>query len=141
MVLASNRIGDGSMKWAQGEVARADDRDLDGFMAILRLRQWTVRRLPGMRCGLPERGRPSRRCWQEKAKHMAEASIVSVIDFERVMGSLPAFRKALLLLIYRDGLSHAEAAKVLGCSQRTVATALPEARRGLARALDRLGLL
>ena len=45
------------------------------------------------------------------------------------------------LLTYRDGIRHAEAAAMLGCSVRTVYYLLPAARRRLADTLDRLDLL
>ena len=42
---------------------------------------------------------------------------------------------------YRDGLRHADAAALLGCSVRTIYYLLPAARRRLADTLDRLDLL
>ena len=45
-----------------------------------------------------------------------------------------------LLLVVMDGLSHAEAAEVLGCSEGTVSWRVHEARRMLRMHLARLGL-
>jgi hypothetical protein len=46
----------------------------------------------------------------------------------------------ILVLTYRDGIRHAEAAHMLGMSQRNIYYLLPAARR-LADSLDRLDLL
>ena len=47
----------------------------------------------------------------------------------------------VLVLTYRDNIRHAEAAHMLGMSERTICYLLPAARRRLADILDRLDLL
>ena len=63
------------------------------------------------------------------------------MDFERALAHLDPAHQQVLLLTYRDGLRHAQAANMLGCSVRTVYFLLPAARRRLADTLDRLDLL
>ena len=57
---------------------------------------------------------------------------------EALMGLHPKQRAAVVLTVY-EGLNHAEAAKVLGCSETTVSWRIFAARKKLKRSLRALG--
>jgi DNA-directed RNA polymerase specialized sigma24 family protein len=111
--------------------------ELDNLLAVLRLRQWCVKR------GASPRGRPACKQRGRVQRNNAEANahIVFVIDFERALAKLAGWEVALLLMIYRDGHSMEQAAEMLGCCLRTVGYLLPKARRHLKEVLDAMGLL
>jgi RNA polymerase sigma-70 factor (ECF subfamily) len=52
---------------------------------------------------------------------------------------LPAKQRAAILLVFYDGLNHAEAAEVLGCSETTVSWRVFIARKKLRRWLAAAG--
>jgi RNA polymerase sigma-70 factor (ECF subfamily) len=52
---------------------------------------------------------------------------------------LPAKQRAAIMLTLYDGLSHAEAAEILGCSETTVSWRVFAARRKLRRSLAAAG--
>ena len=66
---------------------------------------------------------------------------VRVVAFEEALSKLDPAHQKVLILTYRDGLRHADAAAMLGCSTRTICYLLPAARRRLADTLNRLYLL
>lgn len=68
--------------------------------------------------------------WKERRQREADSRNVRVLDFERALSHLDPMRQQILPLTYRDGVRHAQAASVLGCSP--VSYLLPAARRRLA---------
>ena len=110
----------------------------DQVMAIMRLKQWAFDRAAlrhGRTANIEHSG------WRERRQREADSRHVRVIDFERALAQLDPEHQQILLLTYRDGIRHAQAASVLGCSVRTIYYLLPAARRRLADTLDRLDLL
>jgi RNA polymerase sigma factor (sigma-70 family) len=79
--------------------------------------------------------------WRERRQREADSRHVRVIDFERALSKLDPMHQQVLVLTYRDGIRHREAAHMLGCSERLVYYLLPAARRRLNDILDRLDLL
>ncbi len=57
------------------------------------------------------------------------------------LATLDAAHQYALVLTYRDRVGHAATAAAIGCSIRTLAYMLPDARRRLADAIDRRDLL
>lgn len=110
----------------------------DQVMAILRLKQWAFDRVQ-LRHGRTARLEFSG--WRERRQREADSRNVRVIAFEEALARLDPAHQQVLILTYRDGLRHADAAAMLGCSPRTVSYLLPAARRRLADTLDRLDLL
>lgn len=51
--------------------------------------------------------------------------------------ALPATEKEAVILVFAEGLTHREAASVLGCAEATVSWRIHSARKRLGRALDR----
>lgn len=87
---------------------------------------------------------------QEKSKHQAYAVEAAIQGEaaepppEKIWGLLDQLPKKLydaVILVYGQGLSHAEAAATLGCAETTVSWRLYEARRKLARQAGRIGLV
>jgi RNA polymerase sigma-70 factor (ECF subfamily) len=52
---------------------------------------------------------------------------------------LPEQQRDAVLLVYGQDLSHAEAAQVMGCTEKTVSWHLHEARKRLKSTLDEVG--
>ena len=57
----------------------------------------------------------------------------------RAVRALPAQQRDAVLLVYAQDLSHAEAARVMGCSEKTVSWHLHEARKRLKGLLEAVG--
>jgi len=57
-------------------------------------------------------------------------------DLWRAVRTLPGQQRDAVLLVYGEDLSHAEAARVMGCTEKTVSWHLFEARRRLKSILD-----
>jgi DNA-directed RNA polymerase specialized sigma24 family protein len=110
----------------------------DQVMAIMRLKQWAFDRA-ALRHGRTARNEFSG--WRERRQREADSRNVRVIDFELALSKLDPMHQQILLLTYRDGIRHAQAAQMIGCSPRTIYYLLPAARRRLADTLDRLDLL
>ena len=110
----------------------------DQIMAIMRLKQWAFDRA-ALRHGRTARIEFSG--WKERRQCEADSRNVRVIDFELALSKLDPMHQQILLLTYRDGIRHAQAAHMIGCSRRAIAYLLPAARRRLADILDRLDLL
>lgn len=55
---------------------------------------------------------------------------------QAALDKLPAKQKSAVLLVLSQGLSHREAARILGCFEATVAWRIHQARKKLARLLD-----
>ncbi len=110
----------------------------DQVLAILRLRQCAVERT-ALKCGRSTR--LTNAGWRERRETDADARNVRVIDFEKALATLDAAHQYALVLTYRDRVGHAATAAAIGCSIRTLAYMVPDARRRLADALDRRDLL
>jgi DNA-directed RNA polymerase specialized sigma24 family protein len=107
-------------------------------MAIMRLKQWAFDRA-ALRAGRTTRMEFSG--WRARRQREADSRQVRVIDFELALSKLDPMHRQILLLTYRDGIRHAQAAYMLGCSVKNIYYLLPAARRRLADTLDRLDLL
>ena len=110
----------------------------DQVMAIMRLKQWAFDRA-ALRHGRTTRMEFAG--WKERRQREADSRNVRVVAFEEALARLDPAHQQVLILTYRDGLRHADAAALLGCSPRTLCYLLPAARRRLADTLDRLDLL
>ena len=104
----------------------------DQVLAILRLRQCAVERT-ALKCGRSTR--LTNAGWRERRETDADARNVRVIDFEKALATLDAAHQYALVLTYRDRVGNAATAAAIGCSIRTLAYMLPDARRRLADAL------
>ena len=107
-------------------------------MAIMRLKQWAFDRSSlrhGRAANIEHSG------WRERRQREADSRNVRVIDFELALSKLDPLHQQVLVLTYRDGVRHKQAAHMLGVSERLVYYILPAARRRLADTLDRLDLL
>lgn len=60
-------------------------------------------------------------------------------DLWKVVRSLPDQQRDAVLLVYGEDLSHAEAASVMGCSEKTVSWHVHEARKRLKVLLEETG--
>ncbi len=71
--------------------------------------------------------------------HATEAEdAVAGQDLWRAVRSLPPQQRDAVLLVYAEDLSHAEAALILGCTEKTVSWHLHEARKRLKIILDQV---
>lgn len=111
---------------------------LDETLAVLRMRQWSSDKDRSRR-GTLTAYRP--RGWTPYNQRQADARIVRMLDFEQAFSALPPGQQTLLLLTYRDGLSAAAAGRTMRQPIPTILYYLGNARRALARALDRRCLL
>jgi RNA polymerase sigma-70 factor (ECF subfamily) len=80
-------------------------------------------------------------CTDEKAAAAWSPEGKSIQDelrglLEKAVDSLPPLYKASFLLVADQGLSHAEAAQVLGCSENTVSWRMHKARKLLRSRLE-----
>ena len=107
-------------------------------MAIMRLKQWAFERVQ-LRHGRTTRMEFTG--FKERRQREADSRNVRVMDFERAIALLDPLHQQILILTYRDGIRHSEAATMLGMSERNIYYLLPAARRRLADVLDRLDLL
>jgi DNA-directed RNA polymerase specialized sigma24 family protein len=107
-------------------------------MAVMRLKQWAFERVQ-LRHG--RAARIEHTGWRERRMSEADSRNVRVLDFERALSQLDPAHQQILILTYRDGVRHAQAAHMLGMSERNLYYLLPAARRRLTDILDRLDLL
>jgi RNA polymerase sigma-70 factor (ECF subfamily) len=66
-----------------------------------------------------------------------EARPEGVSEVGDALASLPASLREAVVLVYFEGLNHAEAARVLGCAETTVSWRLFRAKRQLKALLSR----
>lgn len=87
---------------------------------------------------------------QERSKQQAYAQEAAILGDDpdpptegiwELLDRLPKKLYDAVVLVYGQGLSHAEAATTLGCAETTVSWRLYEARRKLARQAGRIGLI
>lgn len=71
----------------------------------------------------------------------SETPETAMIDGElwQAVRDLPAQQRDAVLLVYAQDLSHAEAAEIMGCSEKTVSWHLHEARKRLKSTLQAVG--
>ena len=121
------------------------DGHADGWqrsIALGRLRQWAAHRR-NLRNGkmnhmpLVLRGRPT----EGNRRNAADAALVQVLDFERVLNALPEQQRMLLVLHFRDGQPMREVAIAIGVCERTAHSIKAAALDALSERLDRADLL
>lgn len=71
----------------------------------------------------------------EPASQSPEDAVVGA-DLWRAVRTLPGQQRDAVLLVYGEDLSHAEAAGIMGCTEKTVSWHLHEARKRLRNILD-----
>jgi DNA-directed RNA polymerase specialized sigma24 family protein len=107
-------------------------------LAVIRLRQWAADRAALRAAKTTDYEYQG--C-KVRDRRKADARLVRVIDFEKALSMLSEEEQGVLLLHYRESQIGKETAKALHCSERKVFYTLPQARKHLADALDRLDLL
>jgi len=76
--------------------------------------------------------------FQGRAAQSAEADLAGAELWEEVR-RLPPQQRDAVILIYAEDLTHAEAAAIMGCTEKTVSWHLHEARKRLRARLDAVG--
>lgn len=76
--------------------------------------------------------------FKDRAGDSPEANVLGGELWEEVR-DLPAQQRDAVLLVYAEDMTHAEAAKVMGCSEKTVSWHLHEARKRLKTRLQEVG--
>ncbi len=106
-------------------------------LAALALRQYHVHRakLHGSRTTRPDRTNTPRTSARNDAR------IVAVLAFEQAIGTLPPLDQITLHLVFAFGHTYAEAAAILGCSERSANDKAKAALNRLAAELDERDLL
>ena len=116
-------------------------RNLAGFRAESRFSSWLYRIALNRCLNWQKRGQRRERLhreWSEQQAISAEGDSAHTRQVQDALLQLdPKQRAAVVLTIY-DGLNHAEAAGILGCSETTVSWRLFTARRKLKRLLKHL---
>ena len=112
---------------------------LDGFRAEARFSSWLYRIAVNL-C-LNWQKRRSRldqlhREWSEQDREPAAGDAGRAQQIQEALLKLPPKQRAAVVLTAYDGLSHAEAAAALGCSETTVSWRLFAARAKLKRLLQ-----
>ena len=107
-------------------------------LAITRLRQWATMRTANQNGKATSYRRDG---WRERRASEADARLVAVIDFERVLAKLTVEEQMILVQRYRDRYSDEQIARTVGCSVRKVGYVLVSARRALTSLLDRANML
>ncbi len=76
--------------------------------------------------------------WSRHGPEVAHDNTRQAQQIQEALMKLPAKQRAAIVLTTYDGLTHAEAARILGCSETTVSWRLFAARRKLKRLLKHL---
>jgi RNA polymerase sigma-70 factor (ECF subfamily) len=76
--------------------------------------------------------------WSRQGPDMDQGDVRRAHQIQEALMKLPAKQRAAIVLTTYDGLTHAEAARVLGCSEATVSWRLFAARGKLKRLLKHL---
>lgn len=76
--------------------------------------------------------------FKDRAAASAEAGVIDGQIWEEVR-SLPELQRDAVLLVYAEDMSHADAALIMGCSEKTVSWHLHEARKRLKTRLQEVG--
>jgi RNA polymerase sigma-70 factor, ECF subfamily len=134
-----------------GSLADADDlaqetfiqayQHLDGFRAEARFSSWLYRIAMNQCLNWQKRKQRLERLHQEWSEQDQQPSGPDAHQAEQVqeaLMALPPKQRAALVLTTWDGLNHAEAAAVLGCSETTVSWRVFAARAKLKRLLKNL---
>jgi len=134
-----------------GSLADADDlaqetfihayQHLDGFRAEARFSSWLYRIAVNQCLNWQKRQqRQDRLCqeWSEQNQQPSGHDAQHAQKIQEALMKLPPAQRAALILTTWDGLNHAEAAAVLGCSETTVSWRVFAARGKLKRLLKGL---
>jgi len=112
---------------------------LADFRAESKLSSWLYRIAVNHCLNWQKRSHRRERLHREWSEHEAAQGQAATADDRRVGDALlklkPKQRAAIVLTVY-DGLTHAEAARALGCSENTVSWRLFAARRHLKKLLQ-----
>lgn len=76
--------------------------------------------------------------FKDRTAASAETAVMEAELWNEVRG-LPEQQRDAVLLVYAEDMSHAEAAQVMGCSEKTVSWHLHEARKRLKASLQEAG--
>ena len=113
-------------------------RHLDGFRSEARFSSWLYR-IAVNQCLNWRKRRPRldqlRKQWSEQDREPSGANSGLAQQVQDALMTLPPKQRAALILTTYDGLTHAEAAAALGCSETTVSWRLFAARGKLKRLL------
>jgi RNA polymerase sigma-70 factor (ECF subfamily) len=110
----------------------------DGFRAEARVSSWLYRIAVNQCLNWRKRTQRlarQRKDWSEQAGGPAAAEAPLACQVREALLSLDPKQRAAVVLTTYDGLTHAEAARALGCSETTVSWRLFAARRKLKRLL------
>ena len=112
---------------------------LDGFRAEARFSSWLYR-IAVNQClnWQKQRQRLDRlhREWSQQDREPSRDGEAQANQIQAALLKLPAKQRAAVILTTYDGLTHAEAAAALGCSETTVSWRIFAARRKLKRLLQ-----
>lgn len=113
-------------------------RHLDGFRAEARVSSWLYRIAVNQCLNWQKRKQRQDQLHKDWSHHGMEPPDVDASNTQVIQNALlklhPKQRAAVILTTY-DGLTHAEAGQVLGCSETTISWRLFAARRKLKRLL------
>jgi RNA polymerase sigma-70 factor, ECF subfamily len=134
-----------------GSLADADDlaqetfihayQHLAGFRADARFSSWLYRIAVNQCLNWQKRRQRLQQLhqqWSEQDRQPAGAEAAQAQQVQEALLKLPPKQRAAVVLTTYDGLSHAEAAAALGCSETTVSWRLFAARGKLKRLLKNL---
>jgi len=107
-------------------------------LALARLRQWFYERSAQARAKTRS---PLARGWCRRDERTFDARQVRSIDTEKALEALSAQEQAALVYRYAYRDRDEETAKAIGCSVRKLSYLIPDARRKLASAMERLALI
>ena|SRR5579885_3615534 len=114
---------------------------LAGFRAESRVSSWLYRIALNQCLNWKTRKKRQAQLLQDWVEHATDSSapdIRSGQQIQEALMQLPAKQRAAVVLTTYDGLNHAEAAKVLGCSETTISWRVFAARRKLKQLLNGL---
>jgi RNA polymerase sigma-70 factor, ECF subfamily len=116
-------------------------RHLPGFRAEARFSSWLYRIALNLCLNWQQRQRRQeqlRREWSQEAAEPSGEDSSRIQQVQAALLKLPPKQRAAVVLTTYDGLNHAEAAQILGCSETTVSWRLFAARRKLKRLLKNI---
>jgi len=114
---------------------------LDGFRADARFSSWLYRIAVNQCLNWQKRRQRLQQLhqqWSEQDRQPAGPEAAQAQQIQEALLKLPPKQRAAVVLTTYDGLSHAEAAAALGCSETTVSWRLFAARGKLKRLLKHL---
>jgi RNA polymerase sigma-70 factor (ECF subfamily) len=136
-------------KWTRSRVD-ADDiaqdvcvrlaKAITGFRGEASFRTWLYRLVLNAvhdRARKTSRERRGAEAWGVDPSQRADESDDGLQEIWSAVQTLPPMQRDAVMLVYSEGLGHREAAKILGCSEKTVSWHLHEARKRLRDILGR----